>query len=142
MKRSTSNSPPLPKYPKMAPGRTTDSISSHTLDVSALEPDDDYASYLSDVVVVGAGPSGLMLAYVWEAAMTTRHLADPNSDNLVRFGIKTRIIDNRADRTSTGRADGIQPKSIETLRQMRLAEPLLRKGVKVYDIAFWVGTHQ
>jgi phenol 2-monooxygenase len=64
MKRSTSNSPPLPKYPKMAPGRTTDSISSHTLDVSAPEEDKDYSSYLSDVVVVGAGPSGLMLAYV------------------------------------------------------------------------------
>jgi 2-polyprenyl-6-methoxyphenol hydroxylase-like FAD-dependent oxidoreductase len=63
-----------------------------------------------------------------------------HSDNLVRFGIKTRIIDNRPDRTSTGRADGIQPKSIETLRQMRLAEPLLRKGVKIYDIAFWVST--
>jgi hypothetical protein len=72
MKRSTPNSPPLPKYPKMAPGRTTDSISSHTLDVSAPE-EGDYSSYLSDVVVVGAGPSGLMLAYVWETALRTRH---------------------------------------------------------------------
>src|SRR3954463_14935800 len=67
-------------------------------------------------------------------------LSDRHSNNLVRFGIKTRIIDDRPDRTSTGRADGIQPKSIETLRQMRLAEPLLRKGVKVYDIAFWTST--
>jgi phenol 2-monooxygenase (NADPH) len=57
----------------------------------------------------------------------------------VRFGIRTRIIDNRPDQTSTGRADGIQPKTIETLKQMRLAEPLLRKGVRIYDIAFWVG---
>ena len=65
-------------------------------------------------------------------------MADWRRDNLVRFGIKTRIIDDRPDRTSTGRADGIQPKSIETLRQMRLAEPLLRKGVRIYDIAFWV----
>lgn len=55
----------------------------------------------------------------------------------MRYGIKTRIIDDRPDRTSTGRADGIQPKTIETLRQMRVAEPLLRKGVKVFDIAFW-----
>jgi len=71
-------------------------------------------------------------------------LADWRRDNLVRFGIKTRIIDDRPDRTSTGRADGIQPKSIETLRQMRLAEPLLRKGVRIYDIAFWVrrGAHK
>lgn len=67
-------------------------------------------------------------------------LSDQNSDNLVRYGIKTRIIDDRPDRTSTGRADGIQPKTIETLRQMRIAEPLLRKGVKIYDIAFWKST--
>jgi phenol 2-monooxygenase len=60
----------------------------------------------------------------------------------VRYGIKTRIIDDRPDRTSTGRADGIQPKTIETLRQMRLAEPLLRKGVKIYDIAFWKSTSE
>jgi phenol 2-monooxygenase len=58
----------------------------------------------------------------------------------VRYGIKTRIIDDRPDRTSTGRADGIQPKTIETLRQMRIAEPLLRKGVRIYDIAFWKST--
>lgn len=60
----------------------------------------------------------------------------------MRFGIKTRIIDDRPDRTSTGRADGIQPKTIETLRQMRVAEPLLRKGVKLYDIAFWKSTSE
>jgi len=58
----------------------------------------------------------------------------------VRYGIKTRIIDDRPDRTSTGRADGLQPKTIETLRQMRVAEPLLRKGVKIYDISFWKST--
>jgi phenol 2-monooxygenase len=65
---------------------------------------------------------------------------DSDSDNLVRYGIKTRIIDDRPDRTATGRADGVQPKTIETLRQMRIAEPLLRKGVKIYDIAFWKST--
>ncbi|EKG22104.1 Monooxygenase FAD-binding protein [Macrophomina phaseolina MS6] len=74
----------------------------------------------SDVLVVGAGPAGLMLA-----------------DNLARFGMKVQIIDNRPDRTLTGRADGLQPKSIETLRQMRLVDPLMRKGVKVFDICFW-----
>ena len=61
---------------------------------------------------------------------------------MVRYGIKTQIIDNRPDRTATGRADGLQPKTLETLRQMRVADPLLRKGVKVYDIAFWKSTLQ
>jgi phenol 2-monooxygenase len=69
-----------------------------------------------------------------------KHANERGSDNLVRYGIKTRIVDDRPDRTSTGRADGIQPKTIETLRQMRLAEPLLRKGVRIYDIAFWKST--
>lgn len=77
----------------------------------------------SDVVVVGAGPAGLMLAC-----------------NLVRFGIKTTVIDDRPDKTSTGRADGLQPKTIETLKQMRLADDLLKYGVKFYDICFWSST--
>ncbi|KAF2636583.1 FAD monooxygenase-like protein [Massarina eburnea CBS 473.64] len=128
MKRATSSSPANQhKAVKMASGRSANSTdtSSENGTVGAAVPRDnsDYSSFLSDVLVVGAGPAGLMLA-----------------NNLVRFGIKAQIIDNRPDRTSTGRADGIQPKSIETLRQMRLAEPLLRKGVRVYDIAFWKAT--
>ncbi|CAD0019520.1 unnamed protein product [Aureobasidium pullulans] len=77
-----------------------------------------------DVVVVGAGPAGLMLAA-----------------NLVRFGIKTTVLDDRADKTSTGRADGLQPKSIETLKQMRLADSLLQRGVRIHDICFWYRNH-
>ncbi|KAJ9624119.1 hypothetical protein H2203_005568 [Taxawa tesnikishii (nom. ined.)] len=80
---------------------------------------------MNDVVVVGAGPAGLMLGRGYRA-------------NLVRFGIKTTVLDDRPDKTSTGRADGLQPKSIETLRQMRLADSLLQRGVKIYDICFWV----
>ncbi|ORX91357.1 FAD binding domain-domain-containing protein [Clohesyomyces aquaticus] len=143
------------KIQKMAPGLRSDSPRSRSIDAQSTSTEattsssqsqpDDYRQTLSDVVVVGAGPAGLMLAYVpssppaWHIFAGRR--ADGNgSDNLVRFGIKTRLIDDRPDRTSTGRADGIQPKTIETLRQMRLAEPLLRKGVRVYDIAFWTST--
>lgn len=49
------------------------------------------------------------------------------------------ILDDRPDKTSTGKADGMQPKTIETFKQMRLAEPLLKNGARVYDISFWVG---
>jgi len=42
--------------------------------------------------------------------------------------------------TASYRADGLQPKTIETFRQMRLADPLLQRGVRVYDIAFWRST--
>ncbi|USP76899.1 hypothetical protein yc1106_04173 [Curvularia clavata] len=131
MKRSTSNSPPTSVREKMTPGITTISDTDSRSTGSSLETtpsvpytrEEDYSSFMSDVMVVGAGPAGLMLA-----------------DNLVRYGIKTRIIDDRPNRTAAGRADGLQPKTIETLRQMRLAEPLLRKGVKIYDIAFWKST--
>ncbi|KAJ5583934.1 hypothetical protein N7450_006598 [Penicillium hetheringtonii] len=75
------------------------------------------------VVVVGAGPSGLMLAC-----------------NLARYGIDVMILDDRPDKTSTGKADGMQPKTIETFKQMRLAEPLLKNGARVYDISFWKST--
>ncbi|GKT42101.1 phenol hydroxylase [Colletotrichum spaethianum] len=77
----------------------------------------------AQVCVVGAGPAGLMLAA-----------------NLGRFGIKVEVIDDRADQTPVGRADGLQPKTIETFRQMRLADPLLLRGVRVYDISFWRST--
>jgi phenol 2-monooxygenase (NADPH) len=59
------------------------------------------------------------------------------SDNLARFGIKAYILDERPDRTTAGRADGLQPKTIETLRMLRLADDLLRVGNKVYDISIW-----
>lgn len=58
--------------------------------------------------------------------------------NLARFGIKTTVLDEQPDKISTGRADGIQPKTIETLKQLRLADSLLREGARVYDICFWV----
>ncbi|KAK1657937.1 FAD binding domain-containing protein [Colletotrichum godetiae] len=74
----------------------------------------------SDVCVVGAGPAGLMLGSL-----------------LARFGQKVQVIDDRSDQTAVGRADGIQPKSIETLQMLRLGDELLRTGVKVHDICMW-----
>ncbi|KHO00048.1 phenol 2-monooxygenase [Metarhizium album ARSEF 1941] len=75
------------------------------------------------VCVVGAGPAGLMMAAT-----------------LTRYGIHTEVVDDRADQTPVGRADGLQPKTIETFRQLRLADPLLQRGVRVYDISFWRAT--
>ncbi|EFX04851.1 pentachlorophenol 4-monooxygenase [Grosmannia clavigera kw1407] len=75
-----------------------------------------------DVCVVGAGPAGLMLAAV-----------------LSRLGIKTTVLDERPDRTAVGRADGIQPKTIETFQMMGLGDELLRDGVRVHDICIWRG---
>ncbi|OJJ29693.1 hypothetical protein ASPWEDRAFT_143584 [Aspergillus wentii DTO 134E9] len=60
--------------------------------------------------------------------------------NLIRFGVDVVLLDDRPDRTSTGKADGMQPKTIETFKQLRLADPLLKNAARVYDIAFWKST--
>ena len=77
---------------------------------------DDY-----DIVIVGAGPVGLLLAVC-----------------LVRWGYKTKIIDNRDVPTITGRADGIQPRSLHLLRNMDLKRQIMAyRPAKVYEVAFW-----
>jgi phenol 2-monooxygenase (NADPH) len=77
----------------------------------------------TQVCVVGAGPAGLMLACL-----------------LARFGIEAKILDERPDQTACGRADGIQPKTIETMRMMGVGTDLMRIGKKIYDICIWGGT--
>jgi phenol 2-monooxygenase len=68
MKRSTSNNEPHSKLQKMAPGRVNDTesrSSGSSLEVASqvsYTRNSDWGSFMSDVLVVGAGPSGLMLA--------------------------------------------------------------------------------
>ncbi|ROW01937.1 hypothetical protein VMCG_05572 [Cytospora schulzeri] len=73
-----------------------------------------------DVTIVGAGPAGLMLGLI-----------------LARLGITPLILDERAEQTPAGRADGLQPKTIETLRMLNLADELLHQAVRVYDMSLW-----
>ncbi|KAI3320986.1 FAD binding domain-containing protein [Xylariaceae sp. AK1471] len=80
----------------------------------------DQSPHKYDVSVVGAGPAGLTLAVI-----------------LARLGIKIAVLDEELDQTTIGRADGIQPKTIETLQMLGLGDELLRNGVKVYDICMW-----
>ncbi|KAI0107021.1 FAD binding domain-containing protein [Nemania sp. FL0031] len=74
-----------------------------------------------DIVIVGAGPVGLML-----------------STCLARLGYRIKHIDNRAEPTPTGRADGIQPRSLDLLRNMGLKSAIMHhKPARVYEVAFW-----
>lgn len=59
---------------------------------------------------------------------------------LARLGLNVQLLDERPDQTTVGRADGIQPKTIETLQMLRLGDELLRTGVKVHDICMWRGS--
>ncbi|KAK4494479.1 hypothetical protein PRZ48_014777 [Zasmidium cellare] len=74
-----------------------------------------------DIVIIGAGPVGLLL-----------------STCLARWGYKIKHIDMRPEPTLTGRADGIQPRSLDLLRNMDLKRPIMaNEPAKVYEVAFW-----
>ncbi|USW57041.1 Putative FAD-binding domain, phenol hydroxylase dimerization domain, Thioredoxin-like superfamily [Septoria linicola] len=74
-----------------------------------------------DIVIVGAGPVGLLL-----------------STCLARWGYKIKHIDMRPEPTLTGRADGIQPRSLDLLRNMGLKRAIMaNEPAKVYEVAFW-----
>lgn len=74
-----------------------------------------------DIVIIGAGPVGLLL-----------------STCLARWGYKIKHIDNRPEPTQTGRADGIQPRSLDLLRNMGLKPAIMaHQPARVYEVAFW-----
>ena len=74
-----------------------------------------------DIVIVGAGPVGLLLSVC-----------------LSRWGYRVKHIDNRPVPTATGRADGIQPRSIEILRNLDLKRKIFAHDpARVYEVAFW-----
>src|SRR6476661_826581 len=64
-----------------------------------------------DVLVVGAGPTGLMLAA-----------------SLHSFGVRTRIVDRLIDRAHESRALVVHARSLEILRDLGVAEILRRRG--------------
>jgi len=69
----------------------------------------------TDVLIVGAGPSGLMMAA-----------------QLLRYGIAPMIIDAKAGPDRTSKAIAIHARSLEFFRQMGLADELLAKGYPCY----------
>ena len=74
-----------------------------------------------DVVIIGAGPVGLLLSVC-----------------LSRWGHRVKHIDNRPVPTATGRADGIQPRSIEILRNLDLKRKIFAHDpARVFEVAFW-----
>jgi phenol 2-monooxygenase len=73
-----------------------------------------------DVLIIGAGPSGLMCA-----------------NALAGAGVDFRIIDNRPVGVAAGQADGIQPRTIEVLQSYGLADSLLKDGAQMYLCAFY-----
>src|ERR1051326_5223903 len=77
------------------------------------------------VLIVGAGPTGLVLA-LW----------------LVRLGVKVRVIDKAAEAGTTSRALAVQARTLEFYRQIGLADVVVARGRDVATANLWVaGRH-
>jgi 2-polyprenyl-6-methoxyphenol hydroxylase-like FAD-dependent oxidoreductase len=72
----------------------------------------------SDVIVVGAGPTGLMLAC--ELAMR---------------GVAVRLLEERRDLPNITRAFGVHARTLELLDARGLADEILSRGTPVYEVA-------
>ncbi|KAF9466163.1 FAD binding domain-containing protein [Collybia nuda] len=73
-----------------------------------------------DVLIIGAGPAGLMAC-----------------NALAKAGISVRIVDQRPNKVAAGQADGIQPRTIEVLQSYGLADRLLTEGNQLHMAAFY-----
>src|SRR5262245_10392244 len=72
------------------------------------------------VLIIGAGPTGLVLA-LW----------------LTKLGVRVRIIDKTAEPGTTSRAVAVQARTLEFYRQVDLADTVVDAGVKVAAANFW-----
>jgi 2-polyprenyl-6-methoxyphenol hydroxylase-like FAD-dependent oxidoreductase len=76
---------------------------------------------LNNVLIVGAGPTGLVLAN-W----------------LARLGIPLRIIDKAAQPGTTSRALAVHARTLELYRQLDLTEAVIENGHRVPAVNLWV----
>jgi 2-polyprenyl-6-methoxyphenol hydroxylase-like FAD-dependent oxidoreductase len=78
-----------------------------------------------DVLIVGAGPTGLVLA-LW----------------LTRLGVRVKIVDKTSEPGTTSRALAVQARTLELYRQLGLADAVVEGGWRVFSGNFWVsGRH-
>jgi 2-polyprenyl-6-methoxyphenol hydroxylase-like FAD-dependent oxidoreductase len=73
------------------------------------------------VLIVGAGPTGLVLA-LW----------------LTRLGARVRIIDKTAEPGTSSRALAVQARTLEFYRQLGLADSIVERGRKTVAANLWV----
>lgn len=75
----------------------------------------------TQVLVVGAGPTGLALA-LW----------------LARLGVRVRIVDKTAEPGTTSRALAVQARTLELYRQLGLDQAVVERGHRVPAVSLWV----
>ena len=77
------------------------------------------------VLIVGAGPTGLVLA-LW----------------LTRLGVRVRIVDRLAEAGTTSRALAVQARTLELYRPLGLTSAVIDGGVRIVAVNFWVGARR
>jgi 2-polyprenyl-6-methoxyphenol hydroxylase-like FAD-dependent oxidoreductase len=75
----------------------------------------------ADVLVVGAGPTGLVMG-LW----------------LTRLGVRTRIIDKAPEPATTTRALAVQARTLELYRQIGIADSVVEHGRPSTSVNLWV----
>src|SRR5438046_4030600 len=75
------------------------------------------------VLIVGAGPTGLVLA-LW----------------LTKLGVRVRIVDKTAEPGTTSRAVAVQARTLELYRQVGLGETVAERGRKAAAVNLWVAS--
>src|SRR5437899_8067861 len=79
----------------------------------------------TDVLIAGAGPTGLVLA------LSLRHQ-----------GVRVRIVDKEALPGTTSRALAVHARTLELYRQVGLADAVVERGLKFAAANFWIKGRQ
>src|SRR4051812_28232392 len=79
----------------------------------------------AEVLVVGAGPTGLVLALC-----------------LARLGVRVRIVDKTAEPGTTSRAVAVQARTLEFYRQLGFAREVIDAGLEFAAINLWAQGHK
>ncbi|KAJ4138713.1 hypothetical protein NW768_002572 [Fusarium equiseti] len=76
-----------------------------------------------EVVVIGAGPSGLFLTLL-----------------LARYGLRDSsllCLDSKPGTLKAGQADGLQPRTLEVFQSLGIASEIISEGCHMEEVAFW-----
>jgi 2-polyprenyl-6-methoxyphenol hydroxylase-like FAD-dependent oxidoreductase len=75
---------------------------------------------MTDVLIAGAGPTGLFLALL-----------------LSKLKVRIRIIDKALEPGTTSRALAVQARTLEFYRQIDLADEVVKRGLKMHAVNLW-----
>src|SRR6478736_9298828 len=79
----------------------------------------------SEVLIVGVGPTGLVLA-LW----------------LTKLGVKVRIVDKAAEPGTSSRALAVHARILEFYNQVGIARDIVDRGLKMQAANLWVAGQQ